>query len=52
MFRHVAFPHLPDNSGKYFRRYFPADTPENRKLKNWTAQNVPGWIYFSMKYAT
>lgn len=46
MFRQVAYPHLPDNSDKYFRRYFPADTPENRKLKHWIAQKRPGLDLF------
>lgn len=41
-FRQVAFPELPDNSEKYFRRYFPADNPATRKLKNWIMQKRPG----------
>jgi magnesium-protoporphyrin IX monomethyl ester (oxidative) cyclase len=28
-FRQAAFPELPDNTEEYFRRYFPARTPEN-----------------------
>ena len=42
LFRQAAFPDLPDNSERYFRRYFPASTPETRKLKNWIMQKRPG----------
>jgi ribosomal peptide maturation radical SAM protein 1 len=32
-FRQVAFPHLPDNSAAYLRRYYPGNAPETRRLK-------------------
>jgi len=32
-FRQVAFPDLPDNADKYFKRYFPFHSPEALRLK-------------------
>ena len=33
IFRQAAFPHLPDNSIEYFRRYFPRSTGETQRLR-------------------
>ena len=46
LFRQAAFPELADNSEKYFRRYFPVDSAETRKLKNWITQRRPGLDLF------
>lgn len=42
MFREAAFPNLPDNSEKYFTRYFPGKSPEALRLKELIAQKRPG----------
>jgi ribosomal peptide maturation radical SAM protein 1 len=41
-FRQDAFPELPNNTEEYFRRYFPARTPESEKLKDWVIQRRAG----------
>jgi ribosomal peptide maturation radical SAM protein 1 len=33
IFRQAAFPHLPDNTVEYFRRYFPRKTEESERLQ-------------------
>lgn len=45
-FRQTATPELPDNTEEYFRRYFPARTLENEKLKNWIVQRRAGLDLF------
>jgi len=42
VFKQVAFPDLPDNSDKYFTRYFPIKTPDVLRLKQSLAQKRPG----------
>lgn len=42
LFRHAAFPELPDNTEKYFERYFPSRTPEIDLLKKLVWQKRPG----------
>src|SRR6478735_1420246 len=42
IFKQVAFPDLPDNSDKYFTRYFPIKTPDVLRLKQSLAQKRPG----------
>lgn len=42
LFRQAAFPDLPDNTEKYFRRYFPAKTPEMELLRKLVQQKRPG----------
>jgi magnesium-protoporphyrin IX monomethyl ester (oxidative) cyclase len=42
IFKQVAFPDLPDNSDKYFTRYFPIKTPDILRLKQSLAQKRPG----------
>jgi ribosomal peptide maturation radical SAM protein 1 len=41
-FRQAAFPELPDNSEKYFTRYFPGRNPERRQLKEQIGQKRGG----------
>jgi ribosomal peptide maturation radical SAM protein 1 len=42
LFRQAAFPELPDNTEKYFERYFPVKTPETELLKKLIRQKRPG----------
>lgn len=41
-FRQVAFPDLPDNSDRYFRRYLPLNSPEMVRLKTRILQGRNG----------
>lgn len=41
-FRQVAFPDLPDNSDKYFKRYLPLNSPEILRLKARILQSRDG----------
>ena len=51
-FRPVAFPELPDNTEKYFERYWPARTPNVQQLKDWIAQKRPGLDAFTGEMIT
>jgi ribosomal peptide maturation radical SAM protein 1 len=42
LFRQAAFPELPDNTEKYFERYFPTRTTETELLKKLIRQKRPG----------
>lgn len=41
-FRQIAFPEFPDNTDRYFERYFPFRTPEAVRLKARIAQTRAG----------
>jgi ribosomal peptide maturation radical SAM protein 1 len=42
IFNQAAFPELPDNTEKYFRRYFPGKGPEVQRLKESIGQKRSG----------
>jgi magnesium-protoporphyrin IX monomethyl ester (oxidative) cyclase len=41
LFRQAAFPHLPDNSVEYFKRYFPRKSEESERLQALAAEQRP-----------
>ena len=47
LFRQIAFPELPDNSGEYFQRYYPSTTDENRRFQSFVLtkrRELPGFL--------
>ena len=47
LFRQIAFPELPDNSGEYFQRYYPSPTEENRRFQSFVLakrRELPGFL--------
>src|SRR5437016_12318757 len=46
IFQQLAFPNLPDNTDKYFTRYFPGKHPDMQRLKEFIARMRPGLSTF------
>ena len=42
LFRQIAFPELPDNTDRYFKRYLPHKTPEMEALRKQIVEKKAG----------